>query len=346
MRVLFVTRAHIGLGQGGLQIQIQRTAECLRERGVEVVYYDPWKDQVEDVQLCHFFSSFAYHMNYHFDMAKSMGKRVVFSPVLGGFDVPLWKVKAQVALAERIAGFCPNSRLLKNMLQGVDCVLALNEQEAERLEKCYAVGRKKMRIIPNGIDRKFVHGEPAVFHSRYGVKDFVFQASSIDPNKNQLAVIRAMRNLPYDYVIAGKPLLSNKNYLDRCKAEAGENVIFTGAFSFDDPMLTSAFAAAKVFVLPSYSEVMPLSIYEAAQAGCRLVVSKNVPLPEEIRRHVEIVDPDSCEQLRNAIKLAMTKQNDADVEHIRGVVLRMPSWQDIGNRILEVYEEIIGLNGS
>ena len=45
MKVLFITYPRIGLGHGGFEIQIEKTCQELRHIGVEVLLYDPWKNQ-------------------------------------------------------------------------------------------------------------------------------------------------------------------------------------------------------------------------------------------------------------------------------------------------------------
>jgi len=340
LRTLFVTRVHIGLGRGGLQKQIYRTAECLRERGVEVVYYDPWKDQANEVDVCHFFGSFS-HMYYHFERAKQLGKPVVISPVFAPYNAPLWQVVLGVKVSKYIPGFLTAYKLLGKMLTQADRVLPLHEEEARRLTKCFRVPKDHITIIPNGIDRRFAEGDPTLFKEKYGISDFVLQVGSIDPNKNQLAVIKAMADLPYTYVSIGNVLLNNIAYREKCEAMAGENVLFVGQLDYSDPLLASAYAAAKVFMLPSYSEVMPLALYEACQAGCRIIVSKNIPICNELRSHVYIADPDNQRQLKALIVKAMN--SDAD-EKLRRAALSMPTWEEVAGQILDVYKDVINEN--
>lgn len=336
MKVLFISRAHIGLSKGGLQMQIHRTADGLRQRGIEVVLYDPWTNQIEDVDVVHVFCSFD-HMYYHVVEAARLGKPVVFSPVFGYCEVSPWRARLEGALAKRLPGFLGNFKRLQRMLQLSDAIIALNAEEAQRMSWYFTVPRDRLVVIPNGVDEQFTNGDPSVFEQRYGFTDFVLQVGSIDANKNQLLAIQAMKGLPYKLVIVGAPLINQASYIDQCKAAAGDNVVFTGKLAFTDPLLPSAYAAARVFVLPSFSEVMPLCLYEASAAGCQLMASRNIAIEPGIRDYVKTFSPKDPAQLRGLIEEAMT----GDPAEAARKTFSVPSWQDVADRVIDVYESVL-----
>src|SRR5215813_13751279 len=98
MRVLFLTSPRIGLNRGGMQIQIEETAKGLANLGVEVIRYDPWQDQVSNVDICHVFSIDG-SMLSHVERAVGIGKPVVISSVLNLFQSPplLTRIKAELS---------------------------------------------------------------------------------------------------------------------------------------------------------------------------------------------------------------------------------------------------------
>jgi glycosyltransferase involved in cell wall biosynthesis len=124
----------------------------------------------------------------------------------------------------------------------------------------------------------------------------------------------------------------------KCREVAGDNVIFVGQLSHEDPLLASAFAAAKLFVLASYSEVMPLTLYEAATAGCNLAVSKNVPVSENIKQLVPVFNPDNPAEIAAVIDNEMEKERNVELQKR---ALMMPTWQDIGRQIYAIYDGVI-----
>jgi glycosyltransferase involved in cell wall biosynthesis len=340
MRVLFVSLPQIGLGKGGFQSQVLSTAEVLERLGVEIVRYDPWSDPMDHVDLCHFFGPCG-SMAPVADAATKRGIPIVSSPVLGIRDAPGWQTSWKVKLSGRVPGFYTNYALLKRILGLSSRVLALTSEEASTLHRLFGVPISRIRTVPNGIDTKFSEGRPELFRDRYGLSDFVLQVGAFHPIKNQMATIRAMGDTRVPLVLVGDGLLGREAYMERCRIAAGENVLFTGRIDHDDPLLVSTYAASRVFVLPSLSEVMPLSLYEAALAGCRLVVSKNVPVCEEIERFVDRADP------RKPGELGALIRKNLDLEptpELRETVLRMPSWEDVGDQIIAVYRALLKLD--
>ena len=336
MRVLFVTYPKIGLGRGGLQIQIEKTANELRKLGIEVILFDPWRNQIDNVDLCHIFSLDA-SMRHHIQEAAVKGVPVITSPVFGCFQDPNWLTTFKVKLS-KLPGMFSQLVIAKLMLKTSSKVLALTNNERDIFIRAFQVPAEKCLIVPNGIEKRFADGDPRLFEDRFGVSNFVLNAGAIDPNKNQLTLIKAMTGLPYKLVIVGQARLCYEDYAKKCQDIAGDNVVFTGQLNYDDPLLSSAFAAAKLFVLPSYSEVMPLALYEAAAAGCKLIASQNFPVAEEIAAIVPRVDPDKPRELAKLIKREMATPCNP---RLREIVLNMPSWADVAQMIKGIYEEVM-----
>ena len=133
-----------------------------------------------------------------------------------------------------------------------------------------------------------------------------------------------MKRLPYTLVLVGKCSPEHTDYLKKVEDEAGDNVRVIGAIRNDDPMLASCYRAAKLFVLPSFSEVMPLTINEAVLAGCRIVVSNRVPVSESIVPHSERFRPDDIEAIARIIDHKM--QDRGANREASQAVAAMPTW--------------------
>ncbi len=337
MKVLFICRPNIGLSKGGLQGQIFRTAQGLRNRGVEVIFHDSWQNQIKEVDICHCWSSDP-HMRYHVMEAKKAGIPIVISPVFMRFLEPLFKVMLEYRLANLLPGLFTPQKIQYRMFNACDKIIALNQEEERVLQRIFKLPASKLAVIPNGIDQKFSHGDAQVFKDKFGVDNFVLQVGYIEPRKNALTTIKAMRDIPYPLVLVGGWEMRDEEYVEQCKSQANENVIFTGHIDYDDPLLSSAYKAAKVFVLPSFSEVMPLVVYEAAQAGCELVLSNTYPCSEKITEHVYFANPKSPSQLKRQIVKAMSGPGDKKLQE---KAVSMPSWQDISDQVKQVYTSLL-----
>jgi glycosyltransferase involved in cell wall biosynthesis len=338
LRVLFVTRPQMGLNYGGLERKILQLEGALNDLGINIVRWNPWENQIPNADVCHFFSTNP-EMRHHFVLAKRSKKPIVFSPVISVFDIPLWLHWLEVKVACSTRGFLSDYRVLAQMVTHSDVVLPLHEQEAQRLRVCFGVSDNQIKILPNGLDQRFGDADPRLFREKVFDGDFVLQAGSVDPNKNQAATIEAVRGKPYKLIVIGGPMTGSKGYLDHCRSIAGENVQFMGNMSYDDPLFHSAFRAAKAFVLPSFTEVMPQTLYQAALAGCSLVVSSTVPVDNQLRPLVRFVNPHRVSSLRQGIEQAMAADRSSNGS---AIARTMPTWEDIARRLKQIYCDLLG----
>lgn len=341
MKALLVVPPRTGLfrdGRGGLEIQIEKTVAALVKAGVNVVPYDPWQNQVADADVCHVFSldpSLAYHIEH----AVNMRKPVVISPVFNNFHTSLNMTRLKLQLSGYVPGMYSDLKRAKKMLRDATAIVTLNTDELNFLSGVFGLAQGKGFIVPNGMDRRFSMASAAVFEQAYGVNNFVLQVGSIEHRKNQLNLIKAVKHLGVKLVIIGDATPANKNYLSRCQEEANGNIIFTGRIAHDSHLLRSAYAAAKVFALPSFSEVMPLSLYEAALAGCQIVVGWGIPVAESIKPYVATANPHRPSSIAKVIAEKLKSSGDPD---LRRTVLNMPSWDGVGSRIKQIYECVLG----
>jgi len=339
MRVLFLAYPHIGLNRGGLQIRIEKTALALKALGVEVIFYNAWKNQIPDVDICHIFG-FLGSMRFHVKQATAEGKGVVISPVLNVFSSSRYSLRLQLALSNVIPGLLQNWQYTHGMLRQSDHVIALNVEEYQVLTGCFGIEPNRCQIIPNGLDPRIGKCDKYLARERLGFDDYVMEVGSICQRKNQLTLIKAMRGLPYRLVLVGP--VTEPAYYQKCLTTAGENVVFLGEVANEDPLLPSLYAAAKLFVLPSFSEVRPSALYEAGLAGCRLIASHNYPVEGKLYAAVRRIHPNHCGRLTQTIREEMEQDRNIQAAEIVGA---MPSWNRVAEMIYATYKDICMRSG-
>ena len=133
----------------------------------------------------------------------------------------------------------------------------------------------------------------------------------IEPRKNVLGLIRA---------VAAAGLAAGGHRRRRRPATrttprpaggwAAAAVRWLGAIDHDDPRLASAYAAARVFALPSWFETPGLAALEAALAGAAVVITPLGCTREYFGDRVEYARPDRPAELRRAIERAWVKGPD------------------------------------
>jgi glycosyltransferase involved in cell wall biosynthesis len=83
--------------------------------------------------------------------------------------------------------------------------------------------------VLNGVEQSFYEPvEPELFRGEFGIQDrFVLNVGNIEPRKNQLALIRAMKSFPErKLVLIGHQ--RDPEYAKACFAEGVDQVIYAG----------------------------------------------------------------------------------------------------------------------
>lgn len=334
MKILFITYAKTGLNRGGLELQICKTAQALEDAGHEVILYSPWRNQLGEVDVCHMFAMDSSLLPYGL-AAKQQGKPLVISPVFNCFAYNSLALQMRILASRCIPGSYEGLCGCNKLLRLASVIIPLNCEEKDSLHRCFGVDVSRCTVIPNGIEISYSGANAALAEKTFGGRDYILQVGSIEPRKNQLASIKAMRNLPYKLILVGKASNENVSYYDKCRRMASSNVVFAGHVNHDDPLLASLYAGAKTFILPSFSEVMPLTLYEAAVAGCHLIAGHSFPIARELSNNVARVNPRNVNALKTKIAETMALPGRSDAQQ---AAKRLPTWNAVAEQLIDIYK--------
>ena len=153
-------------------------------------------------------------------------------------------------------------------------MLPNSQAEASQLSRLFGVRADRLHVIPNGVELRFAQADASIFRSRTGIfEPFVLYVGRVEPRKNVLGLTRAARALGLPLVVIGDTVPGHSRYGDQCRSEGGDLLRWLPRLEHADPLLASAYAAARVFALPSYFETPGLAALEAALTGCPLVIT-------------------------------------------------------------------------
>lgn len=172
---------------------------------------------------------------------------------------------------------------------------------------------------------------------------FVFSAARFVPEKGLHDLIRAYPcETTCPLVIAGDVEFESE-YSESLKALAAgnDNVILTGYLT-GEPLRT-LFQNARLFVLPSYHEGLPIALLEAMSFGIE-------PLVSDIPAHTEVELPSACyfpvgDTAALTATLARNLQHNTQVispESLQNCVKTHYNWAAIGQQTLNVYAGVMG----
>lgn len=327
---------------GGQQIQILKTIEQLKRKGVDVTLFDNLNARLRDYDLVHVFSAInCTHLIL--DEARSQGIRTVLSPMLQPDcdRVKFIRYKLASWLTKRLTAYEIHTTY-DNISRGIsysDHLVALSEAECWILKNVYYVPEDRITLISNGIDMSFFSATADQFIELYKIEQgFVLVVGSISAYKNQLGVIRATANCKRPVLMIGP--VADPEYLKLCKEEGGARVRHLGVLAHDDPLLASAYAAAGVTVLASAGETFGLTAVESLAAGTPAIITVSNGLGlAACPPLLQFVNPDGLKGLEKAIERALATSQPT-VNQCREMVSHF-RWDKVGDEILQVYQNIL-----
>src|SRR5262249_52308952 len=151
-------------------------------------------------------------------------------------------------------------------------VLPNSKAEADQLAAILGADRRRIQVVPNGVDESFA-ADDALAHAGTP-RDRVAFVGRVEPRKNLLGLIRALRPTGLGLLVVGDAVPGHEGYAARCRHEGRGFVAWTPRLDHDDPRLRAAYTRARVLALPSLFETPGLVALEAALAGCAVVVTR------------------------------------------------------------------------
>lgn len=344
MKVAFFTYPSAFQNIGGGEILLKKTREYLDKENVQVECFDTWTDSIEDFDILHVFGSVKDCLGL-MQVASSRGVKVVVSSIFWSdfrraFNEQgsLLK-KAELIIRHTLKVICPafpSSR--RKIFQVADAIFPNSDNEARQISKLFAIPMNKMFVVPNGVDKEFASASPEAFVDKYGFKNFVLYVGRIEPRKNQLNLIKAMKGIDSDLVLIGEPVSGYEWYYDKCVSEAGENVHFLGKMPHQSGLLVSAYAACDVFVLPGWFETPGLAALEAALAGAKVVATDGGSTKEYFKDRVLYIKPNDPKDIHEKIKAAISKPK---TDELKKFVLDSLTWEKVTEKNIEGYEWVM-----
>jgi glycosyltransferase involved in cell wall biosynthesis len=318
--------------------------EYVKKAGVEVKRFDIWNDRIEDFEILHVFGSVKDCLAL-MEVARARKVKVVLESIFWSDfrraffeDGPISK-KAELVVRhgmKLIFPFFPSSR--RKMFQVSDSIFPNSENEAKQISRLFSVPMEKMFVVPNGVDSRFAKADPKAFVKKYGLKDFVLSVGRIEPRKNQLNLIRAMKGIARDLVLVGEPVSGYEWYYEKCVKEADKKVHFLGAMTHESDLLVSAYSACEVFALPGWFETPGLAALEAALAGAKVAATVGGSTREYFSDKVVYFRPDSPGDIKKSIEASMRKEKSGQ---LKDLVLNSFTWEKVAEKAVEGYKLVL-----
>ncbi len=329
MKILLQNRFNLLQTGAGDRINFFSLLTSLKNHGIDVSYSLSSRICLKKYDLVHLFNITQGDTYFQYRNAKKQKKPVVLSPihipkvyyteskqdkiknlvkkspllrpVFNSFKYPLSPHKRRSKNLEYNTELLEKTK--KELIKGVNLLLPGSKSEAQKIASLYGINPNSLVIHP-GIEDIFRQATPDLFRNKFGIKDFIIGVGTIIPLKNQLKLIKALRdiNIPVAFIGAmGK----NNQYNKVFKKTLSKNMIYLG--KLDRKIVASAFASARVAVLISYSETTGLVNLEAGATDAAVVCS-DIPVNREyMKNYAYYCNPDSIQSIKKQVLNAYKK---------------------------------------
>ena len=240
------------------------------------------------------------------------------------------------------------------IIASVDRVICATEQERSQIGQLYAAAPDKVTVIPLGVDlERFQPQDKDAAREKLGLdaQRIVLFVGRIEPLKGVDILINATAMLDSDVdcsvLIVGGDEVSDGQLAqlrDLSREQGVENrVAFVGAVDRDK--LPLYYNAADVCVVPSHYESFGLVAVEAMASGVPVVASRVGGLTGTIKDgETGYLVPWLCpEPFAERIELLLDNEPlRRNLGESAREAMSMYRWENVSDRILEVYEELTG----
>lgn len=281
---------------------------------------------------------------------------VVFVPnprlVPLSYSVPLVTVAHDVSF-ERFPEFLTLRRRLwhsfmrpRELMQRSDHLIAVSEHTKRDLVDVYDINSNKVSVIYPGVRSEAPTRPLDVRHvlTKYKLPArFLLFVGTMEPRKNILGVIAAFsaiaNRIAQDLVIAGEQGWKMRQLASEVAASAYADRIHVIGFVAEEDK-NALYAAADLFVFPSFYEGFGFPPLEAMLAGTPAIVSFNSSLPEVIGEWATMVDPYNTPQIASVLEelLASPARVPARVQQ---EIRDKYSWEQAGKETVRVLESVV-----
>jgi len=283
-----------------------------------------------------------FHSNNYFCPAGLTRSRLVYTL----YDMVVVEYPELCTEANRLGCFMS----LFNASIRADFIVAISEYTRRNFQKVFPhYPQDRIRVVYPGSRFSSQRETPRPARlSNLQPERFWLSVATLEPRKNHRLLLEAYARLKragfaaMPLVLAGgQGWLMENFHWEICQFDLESDVILTG-YAADDE-LQWLYANCFAFVFPSLFEGFGLPVLEAMTLGAPIICSNRTSLPEIAGEAAVLIDPLAAEDLAAAMHKLESGEIPRSLLQAAGrEKARMFSWPCCAQRMLEIYEEVLG----
>ena len=191
-------------------------------------------------------------------------------------------------------------------------IIAISEQTKEDIIRFFDVDPGKIEVVYQSVAHVFFEEEKAeILRSKYNLsKQFILSVGTLEPRKNQLAILKALQSEKNDtqIVFIGKSTSYIKKMIDFINTNnLSSQVKFLNNIPEND--LASFYKQACCMVYISHFEGFGLPVIESMASGCPVITSNVSCLPETAGGAAILCTPNNFSELGIQLKSLLENEN-------------------------------------
>lgn len=236
-------------------------------------------------------------------------------------------------------------------IKHADRIIAISEATKKQIIDIFKTPPEKITVTYLGVGKNFkvIKDKEAINNvlKKYSIaQPYIFFVGTMDPRKNLVRLIQAFKEVKkiinnLKLVIVGS---KGELFTEELNALIGNgDIILTGYVEEED--LVCLYNGAIVFAFPSLYEGFGLPILEAMACGTPVITSNVYSMPEAAGDAAVLVNPESVEEITNAIigllddQVLRKKLIDQGLTRVKQF-----TWEKTARETLAVYQEFMNVN--
>ena len=232
----------------------------------------------------------------------------------------------------------------RTLFKRANRVIAVSQATAWDLEELYGIKPSKVRVVHSGVKSGVVVGDKgAAVKKKYKLPDNFWLFLGVrEPRKNIQALVQAYEivatKTTSDLVIAGSSGWLGSKLQEMITNSPVRHRIHIPGFIAEEDKVT-LYAAADLFIYPSFYEGFGFPPLEAMLAGTPAIISRTGALPEVAGEWATMIDPYNISEIAQVLH-EFTEKKWTVSEATKQAISAKYSWDRTARETLAILEEV------